>query len=91
MLDLRDLNDIKSDLHAIRSRIAQYKLDADRACNIRNLYDDPEDFIESLLNALVDAKEAFDTVVDDVELVEYQIVNVIEEAEYQEVAQAATS
>lgn len=88
---LKEMNDIKADLHDIRARLAEYKQDALRACNVRCFHEDPEAFIEHLLEHLTDASNNFDIVVDDIELVEYHIDNVVAEAEYQEVARAATS
>ena len=88
---LKDIIDIKADLHAICSRIAEYKNDADRATNIRDMFDDTEDYIESLLNALVDAKEAFDNINADLSEAEEYLDNVIDAVEYNEVARAATS
>ena len=88
---LKEIQDVSMDLHDIRSRIAQYKMDADRACNIRDMFDDTEDYIESLLNALVDAKEAFDDINVDLLLAEEYLDKVIDTVEYNEVAAMATS
>ena len=88
---IKELKYIEEDLHEIRGRIAQYKQDAQRACNIRALYDDPEDFIESLLDALVDAAAAYDALADDLLMAEVYVDKVIADAEYNEVVAAATS
>ena len=83
---IRDIADTKEDLHDIRARISENKRDASRATNIRSLFDDTEEYIESLLDALVKATEAFDTIADDVMLAEYSLENIITAVEREQLS-----
>ena len=80
---LKDLEAAKADLHDIRARIGEYRRDLIRITNTREFYDDPEDFIEALMESIVDGHNDLGTVADDIETSEYGIVNIVEEIEYE--------
>ena len=65
---LKSVKDIEADLHEIRARIAQYKTNVQRATNVRNLYDDDEDFIASLITAIDEVTDDLDTITDDLDM-----------------------
>ena len=65
---LKSVKDIEADLYGIRARIAQYKTNVQRATNVRDLYDDDEEFIASLIAALDEVTYDLDTITGDLDM-----------------------
>ena len=86
---IKDLNDILFDLKSLRARANEQKRDVDIAMNKRFLFDDPEDFIEHLLDALADSKDHLDRLSDDVEQVEFYTNRIVEDIEMTQLSRVA--
>jgi uncharacterized coiled-coil protein SlyX len=78
---LKDLNDILFDLKGIRARASEQKRDIGIDMNKRFAFDDPEDFIEHLLDALAECQDYIDRLTDDVEQVEFYTRRIVEDIE----------
>lgn len=88
---VKDIQNIEDDLKAIRSRIAQYRADLIRVTNIRDLYDDDEEYIGDLIEHITSAYEDFDRVTDDINLAEYACDNVVDDIEMQQLSKKVQS
>jgi hypothetical protein len=86
---VKDLNDILCDLKGLMGRISNEKRDVDIAMNKRFAFDDPEDFIEHLLDTLSDCKDFFDRQMDDLEQVEFYTKRIVDDIEMEQLSRVA--
>ena len=83
---LKHIADIENDVHSLRARISEYKREVQRVTNTRDLYDDDEEFIAALIDAIDTVTDDLDRVSDDLDLIENELDQLSSDIEWTELS-----
>lgn len=83
---LKHIADIENDVRGLTSRIAEYKREVQRVTNTRSLYDDDEEFIAALFDAIDTVTDDLDRVTDDLVEIEDELDQLASDIVYTELS-----